>query len=143
MKRFVPNYQSLRALFGLLVIALQLLGALHFALVRHGYSAALGGVVHVHASSRAEQASQTKAALPRTTALAALPRTTALAADTPSCGADRCPDANAPHGSAPRIELLVAGVITFGEARLLCKRAACSSESQRVFLSAPKTSPPA
>jgi hypothetical protein len=134
MKRFVLNYQSLRALFGLSVIVLQLLGALHFALVRHGYSAALGGVVHVHASARAEQAPRTKNALSRTTA---------IAADTPACGADLCPDANAPHGFAPRLEQLAAGMIAFGEARLLCKRAACSSESQRVFLSAPKTSPPA
>lgn len=134
MKRFGPNYQSLRALFGLAVIVLQVLGALHFALVRHGYSAALGGVVHVHASARAEQGPRTKSVAPRTTA---------LAADAPSCAADLCPDANAPHGSAPRFELVATGVVDFGEARLLCKRAACSTESQRVFLSAPKTSPPA
>jgi hypothetical protein len=133
MKRFVPNYHSLRALFGLAVIVLQVIGALHFTLVRHGYSAALGGVVHVHASSRAE---------PRPLTKSATPQTTALSPESPSCGADLCPDANAPHGWAPRIELLATGVVAFGEARLLCKRAARSSESQRVFLSAPKTSPP-
>jgi hypothetical protein len=133
MKRFMPSYQSLRALLGLAVIVLQVIGALHFALVRHGYSAALGGVVHVHTSSRAEHGPKTKSAVPRTMA---------LSADLPSCGADLCPDANAPHGWAPSIELLATGVMTFGEARLLCKRAARSSESQRVFLSAPKTSPP-
>jgi hypothetical protein len=133
MKRFVPQFQSLRAWFGLAVIALQVIGALHFTLVRHGYSAALGGVVHVHGSTQAEQG-------PRTKSLG--PRTTALAPDVPSCSADLCPDANAPHGWAPRIELLATGVIAFGEARLLCKRAARSSQSQRVFLSAPKTSPP-
>ena len=134
MKRFLPDYESLRALLGLAVIVLQVLGALHFTLVRHGYSAALGGVVHVHALSRAEPSSQAKRVAPRTTA---------LTADVPSCGAELCPVGTAPHDAAPRIELLAAGVITFGEARLLCKRAACSSESQRVFLSAPKTSPPA
>ena len=133
MKRFVPSAQSLQALLGLAVIVLQVVGALHFTLVRHGYSAALGGVVHVHALSRAEPKPQTKRAAPRTTT---------LTADSPSCGAELCPVGNAQHGSAPRIELFAAGVISFGEARLLCKQAACSNKSQRVFLSAPKTSPP-
>jgi len=139
MRRFLPDYRSLKALFGLLVIVLQVLGALHFTLVRHGYSAALGGVVHVHAFAGGEQKSP-QAKSPQ--AKRALPETTALTADVPSCGAELCPVGTAPHGSAPRFELLAAGLITFGEARLLCKRAACSSESQRVFLSAPKTSPP-
>ena len=115
------------------MIVLHVVGALHFTLVRHGYSAALGGVVHVHALARAEQKVQAKRASPQSTT---------LTADTPACGAEVCPVANAPHGSAPRIELLAAGTTDFGEARLLCKRAACSTQSQRVLRSAPKTSPP-
>ena len=134
MNRSLLAHPSVRALFGLAVIVLQVVSALHFTLVRHGYSAALGGVVHVHASSRAEQRSVAK--------VSAL-QTTTLTADAPACGAELCPVGNAPHGSAPRIELLPAGVIAFGEARLLSERAARTSETQRVFLSAPKTSPPA
>ena len=133
MKRFLPGFKSRRALFGLIVIALQIVGALHFTLVRHGYSAALGGVVHVHALSRAEPK-------PRSTVPAS--HETALTSDVPACGAEQCPIGNAPHGFAPRIEPLPAGTIAFGEARLLCKRAARSRESLRVFPSAPKTSPP-
>ncbi len=133
MKRFVPNCKSVPALLGLALIALQVVGALHFSLVRHGFSAALGGVVHVHACTRAQQVQRAKGAAPRTTA---------LTAETPSCTAELCPDANAAHGSAPRIELLAAGVIAFGEVQLLSERAACSNESLRLFLSAPKTSPP-
>jgi len=133
MKRSSSDLQSLRAMLGLFVVALQILGALHFTLVRHGYSAALGGVVHVHASSAAEQARHKSAG----------PRTTAVASDVPGCATERCPDANAPHGSAPQIELLFAGSIAFGQARLLAESSAYSSESLRVFLSAPKTSPPA
>ena len=133
MTRSLPGYDSVRALLGLALIVLQVLAALHFTLVRHGYSAALGGVVHVHALSRAEQKPPTKRA--------ASPAST-LTTDSPICGAELCPVGNAQHGWAPRFELLAAGAITYGEARLLCKRAACSSESQRVFLSAPKTSPP-
>jgi hypothetical protein len=133
MKRSAPNQPSLRALLGLIVIALQVLGALHFALVRHGYSAALGGVVHVHGSARAEQKPRAKPAASRTTA---------VTSGVPTCAADLCPDANAPHGSAPRIALPAAGVIAFGETRLLAESVAYSTESLRVFLSAPKTSPP-
>ncbi|MEI9949790.1 MAG: hypothetical protein WDO74_12620 [Pseudomonadota bacterium] len=129
----MPGYQSVRALLGLAVMVLQVLGALHFTLVRHGYSAALGGVVHVHAFARVEA---------RPEARRATPRTTALTADAPSCAAELCPVGDAPHGSAPQIELLAAGVIAFGEVRQLTERTACSSESLRVFLSAPKTSPP-
>ena len=69
--------------------------------------------------------------------------TTAALSDAPSCAAELCPDANAPRASAPRFQLLLAGVIAFGDARLLSERAASSSESLPVLLSAPKTSPPA
>src|SRR3954464_6304154 len=97
MKRFLPDYESVRALLGLAVIALQVLSALHFTLVRHGYSAALGGVVHVHAFSRGGRD-------PRAKRVAL--RTTTLTADAPSCGAELCPVGNAPHCPAPHIELL-------------------------------------
>jgi hypothetical protein len=133
MKRWLPDYRSLRACLGLLVIVLQVVSALHFTLVRHGYSAALGGVVHVHASARAEPGPRAKVAAPRATA---------VSADLPSCGAELCPVGNAPVTPAPRLELLLAGLVAFGEARLLSERATCSSESLRLFLSAPKTSPP-
>ncbi len=132
MKRSSPKPPSLRALLGLVVIALQVLGALHFSLVRHGYSAALGGVVHVHSAARAEkpQAKSTGQ------------RAIALSAETPACGSELCPVGNAPAGFAPRIQLLVAGAIAFGEARLLRERTASISASRRLFSSAPKTSPP-
>src|SRR4051812_5080832 len=101
MKRSSSDLQSLRAMLGLLLIALQIVGALHFTLVRHGYSAALGGVVPVPASAAAE----------KTRPKPAGPRTTGVASGFPACAAERCPDANAPHGSAPQIELLAAGSI--------------------------------
>jgi len=132
MKRSTPLQQSLRALLGLVVIVLQVLGALHFTLVRHGYSATLGGVVHVHAA-RAEQK------LPNRVA----PRIATLVANLPACSAELCPEGNAPQSSAPQFELLATGFVAFGEARLLSERAASSSKSLRVFSSAPKTSPPA
>ena len=133
MNRFRPDHRSLRALLGLAVIVLQVVGALHFTLVRHGYSAALGGVVHVHALSRAEAA-------PR--AQAPVSHTESLTSNVPACSAEECPVGTAPQGFASRLQLTPTGLITFGEARLLGKREARSRQSQRVFLSAPKTSPP-
>ena len=117
----------------MLVIALQVIGALHFTLVRHGYSAALGGVVHVHALSRAEL---------KPPALVSESHTATLTSDVPACSAEECPVGNAQHGWAPRVVPSPSGIIAFGEARLLCKRAARSSDTGRVFRSAPKTSPP-
>jgi hypothetical protein len=133
MKRSSLIPRPLQAALGLAVIVLQVLSALHFTLVRHGYSSALGGVVHVHASTRAAQK-----ATPKFTPTG----TVSLVADTPACSAELCPDGNAPQGAAPHFELLPAGTVAFGQARLLTEPAALTTESRRVFLSAPKTSPP-
>lgn len=133
MKRCSPIPRPLLAALGLVVIVLQVLSALHFTLVRHGYSAALGGVVHVHASTLTAQKSVPKRVLPGTAA---------FVPDTPTCSAELCPDGNAPQGTVPHFELHAAGSVAFGQVRLLTERTARTSESRRVFLSAPKTSPP-
>lgn len=117
----------------MVVIVLQVLGALHFTLVRHGYSAAQGGVVHVHASARPAQKAAPKLAPTRTAA---------LVSGVPVCAAELCPEGNAPRSAPPYLELLATGYVAFGDARLLSERAGCSGASRRVFLSAPKTSPP-
>ncbi|HET7545226.1 MAG TPA: hypothetical protein VFK05_35415 [Polyangiaceae bacterium] len=132
MKRLSPQRHSLRAWLGLVVMVLQVLGALHFSLVRHGYSATLGGVVHLHGAARADKP-QPKASTPRAAA---------LSTDAPACGAELCPVGNAPAGSATPTEPLVVGAVAFGEARLLRERSASTNNLRRVFLSAPKTSPP-
>ena len=131
-----PAFRSLRAFVALLVMSLQLLGALHFSLVKHSYSAALGGVVHVHAPSRVEQTPNLRIERERW-------RTTTLTNAAPSCIADLCQAANAPQSSAPQFEPLAAGSILFGDVRLLSERSRRTSESLLRLLSAPKTSPPA
>jgi hypothetical protein len=126
--------KSLRAFAALVVALLQLFGALHFSLVRHGYSAALGGVVHVHAASFAR--SEAKAA-------ARAAQAPSASSDTPSCSADLCAAASAPHGVARHFEAPDAGAIAFGDVLLLSEHRECSLASRRVLLGAPKTSPPA
>jgi len=128
-----PTRSPARACLALIVLFLQLVGALHFTLVRHGYSAALGGVVHVHGL----------AARPPQTSPPPAERRPALSAGIPSCGAELCPLATAPHAAVPNLSLPASGDVDFGEARLLGAGAARSPLSRRVFRSAPKTSPPA
>lgn len=133
MKRISPLQRTLQAALGLLVVVLQVVGALHFTLVRHGFSAALGGVVHVHAVARTDQKPPAKVVEERATT---------LVSETPSCAAELCPDGDVSKSSAPEIELLPTGWVAFGDVRALSERAANTSPSRQLFLSAPKTSPP-
>lgn len=129
-----PAFKSLRALVALVVTLLQLVGALHFSLVRHTYSAALGGVVHVH-TSRARPRSSPAERVRESQAPSAT-------SGTPACSADKCAAANAPQSTAPHFESLDAGAVAFGGAALLSERPASFAALRRVLLGAPKTSPP-
>jgi hypothetical protein len=121
----------LRALVALVIVLLQFASALHFTLVPHTFSAALGGVVHVHGGTRAHASSPRRGATPE------------LLADAASCVVDICPFADAPHGSLPCAPATLSGVAAFGSPCLLTEAEARSPSARRVFLSAPKTSPPA
>ncbi|HEY4103473.1 MAG TPA: hypothetical protein VGM44_06260 [Polyangiaceae bacterium] len=122
-----------RALVGFLLVFLQLASALHFTLVRHTFSAALGGVVHVHGETRREPAQRVSIQRSHAREL-----TNASA----SCLIDICPYADAAHGSLPETASRLSGVAHFGEPRLLGAAEAESPRSRRMLQSAPKTSPP-
>ncbi len=126
--------RALPTLVAWLVTLLQVVGALHFALVPHTFSAALGGVVHVHseAFARADSGSSVRVAQ----------RTVALVSDAASCSVDSCPLADAPAGSVLPGASLATGWVSFGGVSLLGERATQAAASRRVFLNAPKTSPP-
>jgi hypothetical protein len=130
-----PALQLLRAFVAFVVTGLQVLGALHFSLVSHGYSAALGGVVHVHASSLA-RAEAKSAPRPRSSA------PPSAISGTPACSADLCSAANAPQSVAPHFEAPDAGTVPFGDVRLLNELRVSPRALRRVLLGAPKTSPP-
>ena len=138
MSRSQHAPKPLRAFVAWLVTLLQVVGALHFALVPHTFSAALGGVVHVHGGASAEARSRLAGRGASQLGLASA----TLIADTLACTADLCPAADVPPCSLLAGAPLATGWVSFGEARLLGERAAHSPESQRVFFSAPKTSPP-
>jgi hypothetical protein len=130
-----PALKSLRAWLAWVVTLLQLVGALHFSLIRHSYSAALGGVVHLHAASSAK--SEMRVA-PR----AHPPLVPSATSGTPTCRADLCGAANIPHSVAPQFEAPDAGAVAFGEVRLLTGSREGSPAPRRVLRGAPKTSPP-
>ena len=133
MDRPKPAQSPLPAFVAWLVTLLQLVGALHFALVPHGFSASLGGVVHVHgkALTQAKQATPSDG------------QSHAVAGDALSCSADLCTAADTPHGAPPEFSLQLAGMVAFGAVQLIAEPSAIERDSRRVFLSAPKTSPPA
>ena len=129
-RRSARGFLGLRALIACLIALLQLTSVLHFTLVPHTFSAALGGVVHVHggkaASAEPQRVAHTPAALPSTA----------------SCAVDVCPYADAPSSSLPCEPAELSGLVSFGEARLLAKAEARAERARLLFPSAPKTSPP-
>ena len=125
-------FLELRTLCALLIALLQLSSALHFTLVPHTFSAALGGIVHVHAESIAHaDGARSHSA-----------KSQSLVADALSCAVDLCPFVDAPHASPPHLAASLSGAATFGATSLLSEAEARSPNARRVFLSAPKTSPP-
>jgi hypothetical protein len=139
MNRSQHAPKPLRAFVAWLVTLLQIVGALHFALVPHTFSAALGGVVHVHAAAGAQTRAPSTAGTPSANRES---RGASLVADALSCTTDLCPTADVPPRSLFDSACVATGWVRFGAACLLGEGAACSRESQRVFLRAPKTSPP-
>jgi hypothetical protein len=125
------------ALVALCLVALQLITALHFALVPHGFNAGLNGFVHVHAA-RAEHSAE--AQLGRASRAQGAP---AFVAGGVSCASDSCPIGFAGHhsvllgGSEASALLAVVLAPAPPPSNLLL------AARKRVLLSAPKTSPPA
>ena len=124
--------RALPAFVAWLVTLLQVLGALHFALVPHTFSAALGGVIHVHVEGQPRVS-----AAQHTAAHAA-----ALSSEAASCSVDACPVADAPAGSVLPSAAAAMGWVSFGDVSLLGDSAAQGAVCRRIFLRAPKTSPP-
>ena len=130
MNRSQHAPKPFRAVLAWLVALLQIVGTLHFALVPHSFSATLGGFVHSHGAASVEATRQRGE------------HTSAVSVGLRACSADLCPAADVPPSSMLGGAALPSGWVNYGAACLLNGRAARSPESPRVFLSAPKTSPP-
>jgi hypothetical protein len=123
------------ALVALCLVALQLVTALHFALVPHGFSAGLSGFVHVHAQP--ERPSQSHFdRLPR--ALGALQWVSGGA----SCGGESCPIGFAGHHSVLLAGNQASALLGVADAPSRARARHYFAPRNRALLSAPKTSPP-
>jgi hypothetical protein len=130
MNRSQHAPKPLRAFLAWLVVLLQVVGTLHFALVPHAFSATLGGIVHSHGATSVEAPQHRSERAP------------AVSAGMQACSAELCPAADVPPSSLLGGAALPSGWVSYGAACLLNGAVARSPESPRLFLSAPKTSPP-
>jgi hypothetical protein len=103
MNRSQHASKPLRAFLAWLVVLLQVVGILHFALVPHAFSATSGGVVHSHGANRIEAQQRSE-------------RAPALSAGLPACAADLCPAADVPPSSLLGAPALPSGWVSYGAA---------------------------
>jgi hypothetical protein len=125
------------ALIALCLVALQLVTALHFALVPHGFSAGLNGFVHVHGARSARHDARSRFT-PERRASGAL----ALVGDGASCASESCPIGFVGHHSVLPTENQAAAVLALVVADEHAPARRYFAGRSRVLLAAPKTSPP-
>lgn len=134
-KRGVAAGYGATSLIACCLVLLQLVTALHFALVPHGFSAGLNGFVHVHAAFGEQRASTSHAER------VASDRPS-LVSDAASCTSESCPIGfGGPHSvllaAAPASALLELAVTAQA-----APPARFGIQRGRALLNAPKTSPP-
>jgi len=136
-KRAVHSVRPLASVVALCLVLLQLVGALHFAVVPHGFNAGFSGLVHLHRALAAEPSrSRDSAATQRT------PNRPSLVAGSAACTPDECPLGFAGHASLPVSPSQLWSLIWLPRASELVARDCVVSDRARALLSAPKTSPP-
>lgn len=130
-----PRVRRSRALVALCVVLLQLVTALHFSLIPHGFNAGLSGFVHVHAvpAAFAHELGPERRAASRP----------AVTVGSVSCTKDSCPLGFAGPSSVLLGSSQATGLVGLALAALRAPESRYFKERSRVLLAAPKTSPPA
>jgi hypothetical protein len=128
-------------LLALCLVALQLVSALHFALVPHSFSAGLNGFVHVHGVRAPATRVDSCSALARRAPAAPTP---AIDASDASCSGESCPIGFAGHPALLLADSDLVGLLAIGLDRDKQRDpgVAYFAARNRVLLGAPKTSPP-
>jgi hypothetical protein len=119
------------------LVLLQLVTALHFALVPHGFSAGLNGFVHVHVHAALGQT--------HASALEAPPPASgrpSLVSGAPSCAPESCPIGFAGAHSALLAAPQASGLVALALATRALPLARFAIPRSRALVNAPKTSPP-
>jgi len=135
-KRAIPRSRPLASL-ALGLVLLQLLGALHFALVPHGFGAGLSGLVHLHRARAAEREHALDS-----TATRAAPHRPTLVASIAACAPEACPFGFSGPSSRPVPSSELCSLIRLPRAEEHVSSAEVACDRNRTLLIAPKTSPP-
>ncbi|HEY4105965.1 MAG TPA: hypothetical protein VGM44_18820 [Polyangiaceae bacterium] len=134
-KRAPARKPAFYALFAVCLVALQLVTALHFALVPHAFNAGLSGFVHVHVGDA-------RVAKARSSFAERALNTPALERASASCSGESCPIGFAGQASTLVSASDVSALLGFDFAPVLEPARVGAPARNRVLLSAPKTSPP-
>jgi hypothetical protein len=117
------------------LVLLQLLTALHFALVPHGFSAGLNGFVHVHAALAEQRASGSHAERFAS-------NRPALVSGAESCATESCPIGFAGPHSVLLAAAQASGLLELAVVAQALPPSRIAFRPSCVLLNAPKTSPP-
>jgi hypothetical protein len=132
-----PRVRRGSALLALCVVLLQLVTALHFALIPHGFGPGLTGFVHVHAAQATARTAAPKLGYERRSA-----GQPSVVGGEASCTTDSCPLGFAGPSSVLLAGSEATGLLGLAVALQRARGSRYSSERSLVLLTAPKTSPP-
>lgn len=125
--------RSLRTLVALGMVWLQLVTALHFALIPHGFNANLGAFEHVHAAPASAAAARQQLH----------GGVSSFVSGVASCAPESCPIGFAGPVSALFARAALSGLIALPVLVAVAPRSSALLDRASVLRNAPKTSPPA
>ncbi|MEI9939104.1 MAG: hypothetical protein WDO69_17940 [Pseudomonadota bacterium] len=134
-KRAVPSVRPFASV-ALCLVLLQLVSALHFALVPHGFGPGLSGLVHLHRAPPSDAEPRASRATQRT------PNRPTLVSGVAACAPDACPLGFSGPLSRPLPASQLCSLIWLPTVSERLSRDPIVANRSRALLSAPKTSPP-
>jgi hypothetical protein len=136
-KRVVQSVRLLASVVALCLVLLQLVNALHFALVPHGFGAGLRSFVHQHRALVAPREDALNSAATQQT-----PDRPTLVAGVAASAPEACPVGFSGPPSTPVPPSQLCSLIWLPSVREHVSRNLVVGDRSRSLLSAPKTSPP-
>jgi hypothetical protein len=135
-KRAVHSVRPLASV-ALCLVLLQLVSALHFALVPHGFGPGLSGLVHLHRALAAEPEQARASGATRRA-----PNRPTLVSGVAACAPEACPLGFSGPLSRPVPPSQLCSLIWLPTVSERLSRGHIGADGSRALLSAPKTSPP-
>jgi len=136
-KRAVQSVRLLASVVALCLVLLQLVNALHFTLVPHGFGAGLRGLVHLHRTLAGPREHALKSA-----ATQQAPNRPTLVSGIATCAPEACPLGFSGPPSTPVPPSQLSALIWLPAVSELVSCTRTVLDRSRALLNAPKTSPP-